>query len=109
MPLFNFGDILVINFPFAEGVGSKRRPVMILKDTEDDDLLVCKITSKNYSSDFDSEIKEWQFANLLSPSTIRIHKIQTVNNKLIFGKIGQLTRSDKKAIRHKLIELLMKI
>jgi len=60
MPLYNFGDILIINFPFSEGVGSKRRPVIVLKDTEDEDLLVCKITSKNYSSAFDCEIKEWQ-------------------------------------------------
>lgn len=39
MPVYKFGDILVINFPFAEGTGSKRRPVMIIKDTDDGDLL----------------------------------------------------------------------
>lgn len=103
---YSFGDILIINFPFAEGTGSKRRPVLVLRDTDDEDILVCKITGKNYVSVFDSEIKEWKFSNLLSPSTIRVHKIQTLRSTLIFGKIGQLHSTDKKNVRHKLIELV---
>ena len=67
---YRFGDILILNFPFTEGSGFKRRPVMIIKDTEDGDLLVSKITSKIYTTIFDHTITEWTSANLLSPSVI---------------------------------------
>ncbi len=109
MPGYKFGDILVINFPFAEGTGSKRRPVMIIKDTEDGDLLAAKITSKSYSSPFDCTITEWLFANLQAQSIVRLHKIQTISSGIALGKIGYLHPTDKKLIRHKLAELLMKL
>ena len=109
MPAYRFGDILILNFPFAEGIGSKRRPVLVILDTDDRDLLVCKITSKSYSSLFDYSVNDWQTANLLSPSIIRIHKIQTISSSLILGRIGSLQPYDRKAIRHKLVELIMKI
>jgi len=37
-----FGDILIINFAFTNGSTSKRRPVMVIKDTADGDILVAK-------------------------------------------------------------------
>ncbi|HLF45523.1 MAG TPA: type II toxin-antitoxin system PemK/MazF family toxin [Chitinophagaceae bacterium] len=109
MPAYRFGDILILNFPFAEGNSSKRRPVMVILDTEDGDLLISKITSKKYSSLFDQEIIEWQCANLLTYSVVRVHKIQTVSSNLIFCKIGNLHPVERKAIRHKLVKLIMKI
>ena len=96
-------------FSFTEGGGFKRRPVMIIKDTEDGDVLVSKITSKICTTVFDHTLIEWASANLLSPSVIRIHKIQTVSINLILGKIGSLHPSDRKEIRHKLVDLIMKI
>jgi mRNA interferase MazF len=109
MPDYRFGDILILNFPFAEGSGSKRRPVMVIIDTNDGDLLVSKITSKIYSSVFDHNLLEWKVANLVNSSVVRIHKIQTIGNSIILGKIGSLHPQDRKVIRHKLLELIMKI
>lgn len=105
--LYKFGDILVLNFPFAEGAGSKRRPVIVIKDTNDGDLLVAKVTSKIYNSSYDYYIKEWILANLQTQSTIRIHKIQTISSNLVIGKIGMLHPSDRKIVRHILAELLL--
>jgi mRNA interferase MazF len=109
MTLYKFGDILILNFPFAEGTGTKRRPVVVIKDTNDGDLLVAKVTSKTYRSSYDFAIREWVFANLQTQSTIRIHKIQTISSGLIVGKIGSLHPSDRKAVRHILAELLVAI
>jgi mRNA interferase MazF len=109
MPGYKFGDILVINFPFAEGSGSKRRPVLVIKDTEDGDLLAAKITSKPYNSSYDCIIIEWAFANLQTASVVRIHKIQTISSGIALGKIGSLHPTDRKLVRHKLADLLMKL
>lgn len=109
MPGHRFGDILILNFPFAEKEGSKRRPVMVILDTNDGDLLVSKITSKPYTSLFDYYVKEWQAANLLNPSIVRMHKIQTVGANIILGKIGSFHPDDRKELRHKLVQLIMNI
>jgi mRNA interferase MazF len=105
--MFKFGDIVVINFPFSNGQGSKRRPAVVLKDTADGDILIAKITSKIYNSQFDAKIKDWQLAGLLSESVIRVHKIQTIHSSLIFAHIGSLSHSDIKSTKRVIINLIM--
>ena len=75
--MYSFGDILIINFPFTDGQGSKRRPVMVIKDTNDKDILTAKVTSQLYKTEFDIRLQDWKKAGLISPSVVRIHKIQT--------------------------------
>lgn len=49
--MLSFGDIPVVNFPFTDNKGSKRRPAIVLKEFDDGDiLLITKITSRSYSS-----------------------------------------------------------
>jgi mRNA interferase MazF len=107
--MFSFGDILVINFPFSDGKNSKRRPVMVIKETGDGDLLIAKITSKLYNTDFDVSISQWQEAGLISASVARIHKIQTLHSSLVVGHIGKLAHMDLKAARHTLANLVLSL
>jgi mRNA interferase MazF len=44
------GSIVLLKFPFTGGVGYKRRPALVIKDFEDGDMLVCRITNKIYES-----------------------------------------------------------
>lgn len=106
--MYSFGDILIINFPFSDGQGSKRRPVMVVKDTNDEDLLIAKITSQSYNTSY-VKILDWKQAGLLSPSVIRIHKIQTLHSSLIFGHIGRLTLSDLKSVKQTLMNLVREL
>jgi mRNA interferase MazF len=98
--MYSFGDVLIINFPFTDGQGSKRRPVMVLKDTNDTDILIAKITSQLYNTEFDIRLADWKQAGLISPSVVRIHEIQTLHTSLIFGHIGRLTSADLRAVSH---------
>ncbi len=43
---FRFGEIVLIRFPFSDSSEAKKRPALILKDTEDGDVIVNRITSK---------------------------------------------------------------
>lgn len=45
MGKFVRGDIVVINFPFSDLSGSKRRPALVLADLDGDDVILCQITS----------------------------------------------------------------
>lgn len=86
--MYTFGDVLIINFPFTDGKGSKRKPVLVIKETDDNDLLIAKITTQTYNTEFDMAVTEWQKAALLSASIIRLHKIQTIHASLVFGQSG---------------------
>ncbi len=107
--MYSFGDILIISFPFTDGQGSRRRPVMVIKDTYDKDILIAKVTSQLYNTEFDIKLQDWKHAGLISPSVIRIHKIQTLHTSLIFGHIGRLTSTDLKAVSHAFAQLLISL
>ena len=107
--MYLFGEVLIINFPFSDGLRSKRRPVMGIKDTADTDILIAKITSQSYNTEFDIYIHEWQMTGLLSASYVRIHKIQTLHSSLVFGNIGRLATNDLKLVRRTFASLILNL
>ncbi len=95
-----------MKFPFSDGGKSKKRPALVLADTEDEDVIVCRITSKLYDSDFDFEIKDWQKCGLKLPSVIRLHKIATLEKSLIDQKIGKIDEELKKLVKRQFGRLI---
>ncbi len=102
----SFGDIVLLKFPFSDGGKSKKRPALVLADTEDEDVIVCRITSKLYDSDFDFAIKDWQKCGLKLPSVIRLHKIATLEKSLIDQKIGKIDEELKKLVKRQFGRLI---
>ncbi len=88
MNKFVFGEIVLLKFPFTDGDKSKKRPALILLDSNDGDIVVCRITSKLYNSDYDFRIENWEKVGLKLPSVIRLHKIATLDKLLIEQIIG---------------------
>ncbi len=99
MSILKFGEIVLLKFPFTDGEKSKRRPALILADTKDEDIIVCRITSKLYNSDFDFEIKNWEKSGLKLQSVIRLHKIATLEKGLVDQSIGMIDKKLKKLIK----------
>ncbi len=99
MSKLSFGEIVLLKFPFTDGDKSKKRPALILADTEDKDIIVCRITSKLYSSDFDFVIKNWEASGLKLPSVIRLHKIATLEKDLVDQSIGVIDKKLKKLVK----------
>ncbi|MBS3776706.1 MAG: type II toxin-antitoxin system PemK/MazF family toxin [Bacteroidales bacterium] len=79
----------------------KKRPVLIILDTGDNDIVVCRITSKIYSTEFDFKIEDWKGSGLKLPSVVRLHKIATLEKDLIYKKLGQINEELKKEIKKK--------
>lgn len=90
MDQLKFGQVVLLRFPFTDGVSYKRRPALIINDFEDGDVIVCRITSKIYHSDFDIEITNLDKSGLKLPSVIRVHKIATLEKNLVELKMGQI-------------------
>jgi len=88
------GDILLVPVVFSDGSGYKKRPVVIVYDSGDADLLVAPVTSQAARSSRDVSVDNWQRAGLRLPSIVRIEKLATVEKTTIVKKMGRLAPDD---------------
>jgi mRNA interferase MazF len=93
MDIFRFGDIVLLKFPFTDGQDYKRRPAVIINESNDGDVIVCRVTSKIYDSPQDILIEKWHESGLKLPSIIRVHKIATLEKELVELRIGRIDES----------------
>jgi mRNA interferase MazF len=84
------GTIVLLKFPFTDGVNYRRRPALIIKDLEDGDVLVCRITSKIYKSKYDVYLDDWLKFGLKLPSVIRVHKMATLEKNMVESIMGNI-------------------
>lgn len=99
MEKYHSGEIVLLSFPLAEVTRVKRRPALVLLDTEDTDIVVARVTSQAVRTPFDVELMEWQQAGLLLPSVVRVHKIATIEKRLVEQRLGALTAGDWARVR----------
>ena len=62
MPSFAAGDIVLLQFPFTDAAGSKRRPALVLLDTGDEDIVVARVTGQLSATPQDIVLDEWKQA-----------------------------------------------
>ena len=96
MTRYSFGDIVIVDFPFTDLSGSKRRPALVLAHDLEDDVVLARITSKPRETETDARIADWKISKLLFPSTVCLAKLATLSLKLVEGKISELTKADKR-------------
>lgn len=87
------GDVVFVTFPFSDLKGQKVRPALVLANVEFDNLILCQITSKPYTSKIAICIKSKDFAEGSLPvvSFVRPDKLFTADITIIKNNIGQLT------------------
>ena len=99
MDKLNFGDIVLLKFPFTDGIHYKRRPALVINDFKDGDIIVCRITSKIYETSFDVYIDNWEKSGLKLPSVIRVHKLATLEKNMVDSLMGRLDDSTKEKVK----------
>ncbi|MGH9632733.1 MAG: type II toxin-antitoxin system PemK/MazF family toxin [Bryobacteraceae bacterium] len=93
-----FGDIVLVPFPFTDQSASKRRPAVVVSSEAYHrariDLIVMPITSQVRSSTGFGEVlvQDWKAAGLLKPSVIK-PVITTIEQSLVLRKLGRLDES----------------
>jgi len=87
------GDIIVLEPPFTDLLGSKRRPVLVLNAIDlGDDLIVAKITSSPGPHRIPITQSDLAIGRLKKePSYIDSSSIFTVEKKLVVEVVGRLT------------------
>lgn len=100
---YNFGEVVLIAFPFTDSTGSKKRPALVLYGAGDPVVLVARITSQSVLTEDDVLLNNWKFAGLLAPPTVRLHKVATLEKSLVSRSLGILADNDRQAITDHLL------
>jgi mRNA interferase MazF len=91
---FDPGDLVLLTFPFTDGLAAKRRPALVLLDTGNGDIVAARVTSQPAMSEFDVPIENWEKTNLKLPSVARRHKLVTYDKRLVARRLGRLPPGD---------------
>ena len=92
--MYQFGDVVLLEHPYTDLTGVKLRPAIVLKYTHDSDFITARVTSQFRQTEYDIEVKDWKSAGLLLPPIIRVHKIATLETKLVKRNMGKLSAGD---------------
>lgn len=91
------GSIVLVSFPFSNLKGQKIRPALVLAKVEFDNIILCQITSKPYTSKTSIRLKPANFATGGLPvvSYIRPDKLFTADSAIVKKTVGRLTAKTK--------------
>jgi mRNA interferase MazF len=109
---FEFGDVVLVPFPFSDQITPKRRPAVIVSSPayhrDRPDVIIMAITSRTAAlpgTSGESAIERWKEAGLLRPSVFK-PLLATIEGGLILRKLGRMHESDLGRLRQALDEIL---
>jgi mRNA interferase MazF len=108
---YEFGDVVLVRFPFTNQAAFKQRPACIVSsrayNTAKPDVIIMAITSQvhTHSSLGEVQVGQWQAANLLKPWAIK-PVFATLEQNLILKRLGVLEPSDQAALRRAIAVVL---
>ena len=108
-PDYAQGEVLLALLVFSDGQGAKRRPVLVVWNFGDADLLVAPVTSHPARMEADLVLSDWSNAGLKLPSTVRCEKLATISKSCVVRKLGVLRPPDLAGVRGKLAEVFAQI
>jgi mRNA interferase MazF len=101
---YEFGDVVLIPFPFTDQTTAKKRPAVVVSSTayhrSRPDLILMAITSRVKPAPSFGEVAvgQWETAGLIKPSVIK-PVFTTVEKSLVIRKRGTLHHDDQKALK----------
>lgn len=108
---YDFGDIVLVPFPFTDQSASKKRPAVVVSSCAfhqtRPDVMLMAITSKVQTlQHLDGlMIQSWEESGLLKPSVVK-PVMTTVTRTLIIKKLGRLEEHDQASLREFLHQIL---
>jgi len=105
----NFGDVLLARLPFPDGGGFKLRPVLVIHEHGDGDLLVVPVTTHDPRGVGDPPIVLWQGAGLRLESTARMCKFATIAKGVVVKQLGSLAVTDADRTQQSLRSFLIRL
>ncbi len=100
---FEFGDVVLVRFPFTRQTAFKQRPAVVISNRDYNsarqDVVIMAITSQvRYPASLGEVlVTHWQAANLLKPSAIK-PVFATIEQSLMLKTLGSLQPEDQAAL-----------
>jgi mRNA interferase MazF len=109
MEKFTVGNVVLVAFPFSNLKGHKIRPALVLAIVEFDNLILCQITSKPYSSKTAIKLEKSDFESGSLPivSFIRPDKLFTADKTIIREVAGKLSPKIEKVVLKRVSKLFV--
>jgi mRNA interferase MazF len=110
---YEFGDVVLVPFPFTDQSASKRRPGVIVSNSRYNiarlDVVVMPISSQLRASPGFGEIwiNHWRSAGLIKPSAVK-PVFATIEQGLLVRNLGKLHPDDQVALRAMMAEIIGK-
>jgi mRNA interferase MazF len=105
--LYEFGDVILVRFPFTSQTNTKQRPAVVVSNRSYNvarsDVVAMAITSAIAAGEI--PVGHWQAAGLLKPSVFK-PIFAAFEQTSIPHQLGTLTENDKTALR-KLIDSVL--
>jgi mRNA interferase MazF len=108
---FEFGDVVLVPFPFTSQAGTKQRPGVVVSNvaynSTKPDLVLMAITSQFRPSPVLGELwlTQWQQAGLLKPSAVK-PVFATLEQRLVIRRLGTLHHTDQTALRDIIVKII---
>ena len=93
MGKFVKGDVVVINFPFSDLTGAKRRPALVVADLDGDDIILCQVTGQSKIDNYTIKLGQGDYVSgsLKVESAVRPNKLFTADENVILYTICKIT------------------
>jgi mRNA interferase MazF len=97
---FEFGDVVLVPFPFTSQAESKRRPAVVVSNraynSSKPDVVLMAVTSQPRPTAHLGEVwvANWRSAGLIKPSTVK-PVFATIEQSLVIRKLGALDADDR--------------
>ena len=101
MTSYEFGDIVLVDFPQTGTSERKRRPALVILDIGDDDIILAPVTTVERTGRGDGRLQDWQKAGLLRESWIRLAKVACLPKADTVRRLGQISTTDRNLIGKK--------
>jgi len=108
---FEFGEIVLVRFPFTDQRGSKQRPAVVVSSsaynrTKPDVILMAVISRIRQELAFgEAVIDGWKTAKLLKPSAIT-PVVFTIEQQLVARTLGSLMQEDQAKLRETISKIV---
>ena len=87
------GELWIADITFTNGKNSKKRPVLVLW-VDGNDVVVAAVTSAAPRSPTDVLLQDWTASGLRLPSTVRLARLDCLEQSLLLHHSGRLSSTD---------------
>jgi mRNA interferase MazF len=92
------GEFWLADIPFTDHSASKKRPVLVLW-LDGMDAVVVVVTSAAPRSPTDVPLTDWRAAGLRVASTVRLSRLDCLEQSLLFHRLGAISPTDGPQIK----------